>query len=233
MLLPPVAGCAAAEASPPYYSHRWPGPAATVASHGNRTSEPSYSSPRGLPLLRLPRPRVVPFLALAVVHRRGALGVAWSMWSTAEFHRKSIVRGEAGSWVHGSCKEVPPYYAKIIIPPPDSGDPPDGPPYFTKKMFPPDCWDPPATSSHARKCVRAKTKKMIRPPDCWDPPATYSHARKCVRAKQKTKRFPPDCWDPAATPSHARKCVRAKKPKRFALLTAGTHQLHLRRQGTA
>ena len=95
---------------------------------------------------------------------------------------------------------------KIIIPPPDSGDPPDGPPYFAKKTFPPDCWDPPATSSHVRKCVREKTKKrfapltarthqlhlrtqgsasilrekMIHPPDCWDPPATSSHARKCL-----------------------------------------------------
>ena len=45
-------------------------------------------------------------------------------------------------------------------------------------MFPPDCWDPPATSSHARKCVQAK--KTIRPPDCWDPPATSSQARKCL-----------------------------------------------------
>ena len=27
--------------------------------------------------------------------------------------------------------------SKIIIPPPDSRDPPDGPPYFAKKMFPP------------------------------------------------------------------------------------------------
>ena len=36
---------------------------------------------------------------------------------------------------------------KIIIPPLDSGDPPDGPPYFVKKTFPPDCWDPPATVS--------------------------------------------------------------------------------------
>ena len=52
---------------------------------------------------------------------------------------------------------------KIIIPPPDSGDPPDGPPYFAKKRFPPDCWDPPATPSHARKCVRAK-KQNDSPP---------------------------------------------------------------------
>ena len=91
---------------------------------------------------------------------------------------------------------------KIIIPPPDSRDPSNGPPYFMKKCFPPDCWDPPATSSHARKCVRAKKtihprtavthqlylrtqgsvseKKTIRPPDCWDPPATSSHARNCL-----------------------------------------------------
>ena len=54
----------------------------TAASHRSRTGEPSYSSSRGLPLPRLPRLRVVPFLGLAVVHRRGALGMAWSMWST-------------------------------------------------------------------------------------------------------------------------------------------------------
>src|SRR3954470_6162749 len=46
---------------------------------------------------------------------------------------------------------------KIMIPPPDSRDPPDGPPYFAKKTFPPDCWDPPATSSHARKCLTVGT----------------------------------------------------------------------------
>ena len=57
--------------------------------------------------------RVVPFLGLVVVHRRGALGAAWSMWTTTDFHRKSIVCGEADSWVHGSHKEVPPYYAQI------------------------------------------------------------------------------------------------------------------------
>ena len=96
----------------PYYSHRWPGPVATAASHHSRTSEPSYSSPRGRPLPRLPRLRVVPFLGLVVVHRRGALGAAWSMWSTNDFHRKSTVRGEVDSWVHGSRKEVPPYYAQ-------------------------------------------------------------------------------------------------------------------------
>jgi len=96
----------------PYYSHRWPGPAATVASHRNRTSEPSYSSPRGHPLSCLPRLRVVPFLGLAVIHRLGAVGATWSMWLTKDFHRKSTICGEADSWVHGRCKEVPPYYAE-------------------------------------------------------------------------------------------------------------------------
>ena len=47
-----------------------------------------------------------------------------------------------------------------------------------KTIRPPDCWDPPATSSHARKCVRAK--QTIHPPDCWDPPAPSSHAMKCL-----------------------------------------------------
>ena len=96
----------------PYYSHRWPGPAATAASHRSRTSEPSYSSPRGLPLPHLPWLRVVPFLGLAVIHRRGALRAAWSTWSRNDFHRTWTVRGEADSWVHGRSKEVPPYYAQ-------------------------------------------------------------------------------------------------------------------------
>ena len=86
--------------------------AATAASHRSRTSEPSYSSPRGHPLPRLPRLCVVPFLGLTVLHRCGALGAAWSMWSTTDFHCKSTVLGEADSWVHDGRKEVPPYYAQ-------------------------------------------------------------------------------------------------------------------------
>ena len=96
----------------PYYSHRWPGLAAMAASHHSRTSQPSYSSPRGHPLPRLPRLRVIPFLGLAVVHRPCALSTAWSTWSTTDMHRKWTVRGEADSWVHGCSKEVPPYYAQ-------------------------------------------------------------------------------------------------------------------------
>ena len=86
--------------------------AATAASHCSRTGEPSYSSPRGLPLPRLTGLCIVPFLGLAIVHRHGALSAAWSMWSTTDFHLKSTVRGDANSWVHGRSKEVPPYYAQ-------------------------------------------------------------------------------------------------------------------------
>ena len=106
----------------PYYSHRWPGHPSThphpllFCGDGSltpqRTSEPSYSSTRGHPLPRLPRLRVDPFLGLAVVHRPGALGTAWSTWSRNGFHRTWTVRGEADSWVHGRSKEVPPYYAQ-------------------------------------------------------------------------------------------------------------------------
>ena len=86
--------------------------AATAASHRSRTSEPSYSSSRGHPLLHLPRLRVVPFLGLVVIHRCGALSAAWSTWSRNDFHRTWTVCGEADSWVHGRSKEVPPYYAQ-------------------------------------------------------------------------------------------------------------------------
>ena len=103
----------------PYYSHRWPGQPSThphpLLLCGDdrltpqRISEPSYSSMRGHPLPHLPQLRVIPFLGLAVVHCPGALGAAWSR---NDFHRKSTVRGEADSWVHGSRKEVPPYYTQ-------------------------------------------------------------------------------------------------------------------------
>ena len=42
---------------------------------------PSYSPPRGQPLPCLPWLRVIPFVGLAVVHRCGALGTAWSTMS--------------------------------------------------------------------------------------------------------------------------------------------------------
>ena len=106
LLLPPLAQGIPLLTHTPCYS------AGTTASHRSRTSEPSYSSPRGHPLPRLPQLRVVPFLGLAVVHRPGALGAAWSTWSRNDFHRTWTVRGEADSWVHGRSKEVPPYYVE-------------------------------------------------------------------------------------------------------------------------
>ena len=123
LLLPPMVDCAATEASPPPttptagqaippLTHTPCYSAATAASHCSRTSEPSYSSPHVHPLSCLPRLHVVPFLGLAVVHRPGALDAAWSTWSRNDFHQKSTVRGDADSWVHGSRKEVPPYYAQ-------------------------------------------------------------------------------------------------------------------------
>src|SRR3954467_7684978 len=87
---------------------------------------------------------------------------------------------------------------KIIIPPPNSGDPPDRPLYFTKKCLP-------LTAGTHQLHLRTQgsvsgQKKTIRPPDCLDPPATSSYARKCVRAKKKKSKTiqPPDCWDPSA-----------------------------------
>ena len=44
---------------------------------------------------------VVPFLGIVVVHRPGALGAPWSMWSTNDSHRKWTLHGDADSWVHG------------------------------------------------------------------------------------------------------------------------------------
>ena len=112
LLPPPVAGCAAAQASTPpttptaghgipLLTHTPCYYAATAASRRSRTSEPSYSSPRGHPLPRLPRLRVVPFLGVAIIHRLGDLGAALSMWSMTDFHRKSTICGEADSWVQG------------------------------------------------------------------------------------------------------------------------------------
>ena len=131
LLLPPLAQGIPLLTHTPYYS------AATAASCRSRTSEPSYSSARGHPLPRLPQLRVVTFLGLAVIHRLGALGAAWSMWSMTDFHRKSTVRGEADSWVQAAARKCLLITRKIFIPPPDRRDPTDGPPYFTKKVFPP------------------------------------------------------------------------------------------------
>ena len=107
-LLPPPRGrlCCRAGLTAPPYSHRWPSHPSThphlllFSGDSRRTSKPSYSPPCGKQLPSLPWLRVVPFLSLVVVHRPGALGVAWSTWSMNDIHRKWTVRGEVDSWVH-------------------------------------------------------------------------------------------------------------------------------------
>ena len=142
LLSPPVAGCAAAQASAPHttpttgqgiplLTHTPCYSAATATSHRSRTGERSYSSPRGHPLSRLPRLRVVPFQCLAVVHRRGQCGQRPTSIGRVLYVERLIARSTAAA---RKCLLIT---WKIIIPPPDSGDPPDGPPYFAKKIFPP------------------------------------------------------------------------------------------------
>ena len=107
------------------------------ASHHSRTSEPSYSSPRGLPLLRPPRLRVVPFLGLAVVQTttlvlsapRGQHGQR-----PTSIGRVLYVERLATGSRRPKCLRI---MRKIIIPPPDSRDPLDGPPHFVKKLIRP------------------------------------------------------------------------------------------------
>ena len=90
----------------PTLLHCWPGHSSTHPHlllffvNGSRTSKPLYSPPHGQPLPSLPRLRVVPFLGIAVVHRHGALGAAWSTWSTEDSHQKRTLGGEADSWTH-------------------------------------------------------------------------------------------------------------------------------------
>ena len=66
---------------------------------------------------------------------------------------------------------------KIIIPPPNSRDPPNGPPYFAKKHFPLIAG---THQLHLRTQGSASGQKNDSPPDCWDPPATPSQVRKCL-----------------------------------------------------
>ena len=107
VLLPPVAGGDAVEASPPPTTPTT-GQAIPLLTHTPCYSAATPASHRSEPVnARTPlrvgiHCRVVPFPCLAVFHRRGALGAAWSMWSTTNFHRKCTVRGEADGWVHDS-----------------------------------------------------------------------------------------------------------------------------------
>ena len=167
----------------PYYSHRWPGPAATAASHRSRTSEPSYSSPRAHPLPHLPQLRVVPFLGLAVVQTTSLVLSARHgqrcQRPTSIGRVLYVVRPTAGSRRPRKCLLIT---RKIIIPPPDSRDPPDGPPYLAKKTFPLTAGThrtgqrisrknvPPTVSSDPPEVPSYYAQKMNTPPASWDPP---------------------------------------------------------------
>ena len=118
MLLHLVAGCAAAQASPP---HRTPiaGLAIPLLTHTccyspAMTDEPvNPRTPLRLgihcrvflaPRRPLPRPRRRP---PPWCSRRSVVNVVKERLPSEEY-----CRGEADSWVHGSRKEVPPYYAE-------------------------------------------------------------------------------------------------------------------------
>ena len=114
----PVARYAAAQASRP---HRTPiaGLAIPLLTHTccyspATADEPvnPRTPPRGKQLPSLPWLCAVPFLGLAVVHRRGALGAAWSTRSTYDIHRKWTVCGRLTARSTAACKEMPPYYAQ-------------------------------------------------------------------------------------------------------------------------
>ena len=91
----------------PPYSHRRPGHSSTH-QHLLLFSGDDSLTQHGHPLLCLRRLRVVPFLGLAIVHRVGSLGAAWSTLSTNDSHRKRHERGVGdsrdphGPWPHAS-----------------------------------------------------------------------------------------------------------------------------------
>ena len=103
----PAAGCAAAQAAPPHptsllarpflYSptppvifRRWQ-PNQSILVLSTAWAATVVSSPAPCRSLHRPRHHPPP----------GALGTAWSTWSTNDIYRKWTVRGEADSWVHG------------------------------------------------------------------------------------------------------------------------------------
>ena len=139
-------GCAAAQASAPpttptvgqgipLLTHTPCYSAATAASHRSRSSQPTYSPLGGKPLPSLHRLRVVPFLGLAIVQttalvlsaRRGQCGQRPTSIERVLY----VERLTAGSMA--AARKCLLIMWKIIIPPPNSGDPPDRPPVFCEK----------------------------------------------------------------------------------------------------
>ena len=147
-LLPPPRGrlCCRAGLTARPYSHRWPSHPSThphvllFSGDGRRTGKPSYSRtplrvgnncrvfPASVSSLPRPRRRPPPWCSwhglVNMVNDRHASEVDF-MWRGRQLGPRPHAR---------KCLLIT---RKIIIPPPDNGDPPDGPPYFTKKMFSP------------------------------------------------------------------------------------------------
>ena len=147
-LLPPPRGrlCCRAGLTAPSYSHRWPSHPSThphlllFSGDGRRTNKPSYSR---TPLRVGIHCRVFPgsasspssaspsSTALVLSARRGQRGQGTSSIGRVLY----VERLTAGSTA--AARKCLLIMHKIIIPPPDSGNPLDGPPYFARKMFPP------------------------------------------------------------------------------------------------
>ena len=162
LLPPPAAGYATAQASPP---HRTPIPglAIPLLTHTCCYSSGMADESSLAPCRSLPRPRSRP--------------PPWCSWRSLvnvvnERHPSEVDctwRGrQLGPRPHArKCLLIT---CKIMIPPPDSWDPPEGPLYFAKNVPPADRSDPPAISSHAWKCLVITYTKMNTPPASWDPP---------------------------------------------------------------
>ena len=187
MLLPPVAGCAAAEASSsPYYSHRWPGHPSThphpllFCGNGSAAEPVNPHTPLRVSIhcrvfpgsASSPSKASPSSTALVLSARRGQRGQGMASIGRGLY----VERLTAGSMA--AARKCLLITRKIIIPPPDSGDPPDGPPYFAKKKRLPLTAGTHQLHLHMQGSASGQKKRFA--PDCWDPPATSPHARKCV-----------------------------------------------------
>ena len=121
--------CCRGSLTAPYYSHRWPGPAATAALLHSRTSEPSPLRV-GFHCRVFPGSPSSPTLVLSA--RPGQRGQGRTSIQCGLYMERLTAGSTAAA---RKCLLIT---RKIMIPPPDSGDPPDGPRYFMKKTFPPD-----------------------------------------------------------------------------------------------
>ena len=131
MLLPPVAGCATAEASPP--------PTIPTAGQALRRRQPHTAAKPvnpHTPLRMGIHCRVLPgsassaspsSTALVLSARRGQRG----QWPTSIGRVLYMERLTAGSTA--AARKCLLITRKIMIPPPDSREPPDGPPVFCEK----------------------------------------------------------------------------------------------------